>query len=484
MYLSELLNGIEYQGSIYDLEVQNISSDSRKISSDCVFVCMSSHENDGHDYAMTAVGKGAIAVVCERDLNLKSQIIVKNSRFAYAKMCQNFYGNPSDKIKLIGVTGTNGKTTVAGLIKHILTCMGIKCGLIGTIAYEIGDKIIPADKTTPDPLQLQSLLDDMVSAECEYCVMEVSSHALHQYRLGDCRFHTGIFTNLTPEHLDYHNDMENYYQSKKMLFDMTERAVVNIDDGYGKRLASEICCETTTISADSCDADFCADEIKLSSAAVEFLIAKGEVKSKVKFAMPGKHSVYNALTAAAVCIGTGICIEKVTGGLGRCKGIPGRSEVIYSSKVFTVIRDYAHTPDGLLNILSAIKEADSGRLVVLFGCGGDRDKSKRPAMGEITARYADFVIVTSDNPRTEDPDEIIADIVEGVKRGTAPYEIIPDRRQAITKAVKTAQKGDVILLAGKGHEDYQILGDSKIPFDEKEIVKEILLSSLQPSPSC
>lgn len=474
MWLYDLLNGVRYRGDIENKEISDVCSDSRKIKSGCVFVCIKGGSFDGHDYARTALENGAAVVVCERDLGLSDQIICDNTHLAYAVMCGNFFDNPGNQLRKIGVTGTNGKTTTTKIIKNILMNAGVKTGLIGTIQNEIGDEVIHASKTTPDAYELQSLFKDMVESGCDYVVMEVSSHALDQYRVGGVHFDIAVFTNLTQDHLDYHVTMENYYNAKKMLFDSADTAVINIDDDYGKRLIDEIDCRVYTYSAESSDADFYADNAVLTPDGVEFMLKSNDIMSKINFSMPGHFSVLNALAAAAAAIASGICVDKVVCSLNSEHGVKGRSEIIPTGRDFTVICDYAHTPDGLENILPSVRGYLKGRLITVFGCGGDRDRGKRPLMAAAAAKYSDYIIVTSDNPRSEDPMAIIEDIVKGFDGMDCKYEIVCDRKQAIFRAVKIARKDDIIVLAGKGHEDYQVLADRTIHLDEREIVAKAL----------
>lgn len=474
MNLKKLLNGLEYVGNIDDSEIIDITIDSRKVKKDFLFVCINGINVDGHNFYKQALEAGASYIITEKDLKIENQIIVKNSRIAYSLICANFFGNPEKKLKFIGITGTNGKTTTSILIKHILSSLGLKVGLIGTIQYEIGNNVIPSDKTTPDAYVLYSMFSKMLEADCEYVIMEVSSHALSQYRLGNINFDIAIFTNLTQDHLDYHNTMEQYFLDKKKLFDMAKTVVINIDDPYGKRIIEDLTCEVLTYSIKYNKSDFYATNINCHSNGVEFYLINNSISSKINFCMPGIYSVKNALAAAAACIKSGMCIEKVINGLNTCSGVKGRSEIIPTGKDFSVICDYAHTPDGLNNILPAIKEYTKGRLITLFGCGGDRDSKKRPLMGEIASKYSDFVIVTSDNPRTEDPDKIIYDILVGVKKHNVPYKAITDRKEAIFYAIKNAKPNDIIVLVGKGHEDYQVLCHDTVYCDERVIVKEAL----------
>ncbi|MEG1447965.1 MAG: UDP-N-acetylmuramoyl-L-alanyl-D-glutamate--2,6-diaminopimelate ligase, partial [Oscillospiraceae bacterium] len=376
--------------------------------------------------------------------------------------------------KLVGITGTNGKTTTTNIIKHILTENGNKVGLMGTIQNEIDDIVLPAKHTTPDAYALASMQDKMVRAGCKYAVMEVSSHALDQHRLASCFFEAGAFTNLTQDHLDYHKTMENYFEAKKKLFNMSKHSVINIDDEYGQKIANDLGSDAITFSVKDKTADFFADNIVIKADGSHFdLVAKGE-RHKIDFCMPGYFSVANALTAAAVCNSLGIEIEKVAKSLNSSKGVTGRTEVIKANTEFSIIRDYAHSPDGLLKIISSVREfSDGNRIVVLFGCAGNRDRTKRKTMAEIVARLSDFCILTSDNPRDEDEMQIINDAKIGFAQHETPYMIIPDRFEAIKWAIENCKKDDILILAGKGHEDYQVLDYGTIYFDEKEIVQRL-----------
>lgn len=475
MKLSELLKDIEYTGTYVDCDIADVSCDSRKLTPNSVFACIKGVQSDGHDFAQAALAKGVPCILCERDLGLSNQLLVQDTHFAFAKMCANFYGNPAKKLKLVGVTGTNGKTTVTSIIKRVLAGLGCKVGLIGTIQNEIGDLVIPTTKTTPDAGEFQKILSDMVEAGCEYVIIEVSSHALDQCRLADSHFEVAAFTNLTQDHLDYHKDMEDYFQAKAKLFDMCDKGVICIDDSYGRRLALEAHCSLRTFSAEDASASCFARNIEMDITGVRFEMVTGAVTSRMQFGTPGLFSVRNALCAALVCLDLGISLDSVVGGINACGHVKGRSEIIPTGRDFTVLCDYAHTPDGLVNILSSINEyKGKGRAVAVFGCGGDRDRKKRPIMGEVVAHNADLLIVTSDNPRTEDPDAIIDEIVAGIEPTGTPFIRITNRREAIHYAVQHAQPGDIILLAGKGHEDYQVLGTQKVHFDEREVVAEAL----------
>ncbi len=473
MKLSELLDGIELLQKTDDREIRAVVNDSRRVKEGDLFVCIAGTSSDGHNYAAAALEKGAAAVVCERDLGLPNQVLTEDTHRAYGKIAANFYGNPAKKLKLIGVTGTKGKTTVTSLIKAILTRTGKKVGLIGTIQNEIGDEVIHAENTTPDAMELESLYARMAEAGCEYCVMEVSSHALDQERIGDSWYQVAVFTNLSHEHLDYHKDMESYFLAKKKLFSRCDKAVVNLDDGYGRRIAEDCQCPVLTFSLDR-EAELKAFDLFCHPDSVDFRFSYQGVESRQHFAMPGAFSVRNVLAAMGACLQLGVCLETITGALAEVRGVRGRNEILTSGRDFTVICDYAHSPDSIENILGALKDTVKGRLVSLFGCGGDRDRTKRPLMGEAAAAHSDFVIVTSDNPRTEDPEAIIAEILPGVKGRGVPYIVIPNRREAIFYAIAHAEPGDTIVLCGKGHEDYQIIGHEKHHFDEREVVAEAL----------
>ena len=453
--------------------VRGITDDSRKVVAGDVFICVQGAHFDGHDKAAEALQKGACAVVAERDLGLPRQVLTENSRRCHARLCANWFGNPTKALKLIGVTGTNGKTTTTKVIQQVLTAAGHKVGLIGTNQNEIGGEVLPAGNTTPEPMELQGLFARMRDAGCDYVVMEVSSQALAQYRITDEEFVAAVFTNLTQDHLDYHNDMESYYQAKRLLFNMTRLAVINIDDPAGKRLLSEVACRAVTCSTHA-TADYFVVFVKNTAEGVRYWLRFGKKAYPVRFAMPGLFNVSNSMQAAAVCLELGLPPQEVFDALERCEGVKGRSEVIPTGRGFTVICDYAHTPDGLYNILPTVRSYTKGRLICLFGCGGDRDKTKRPLMGEAAAKLSDLVIVTSDNPRSEDPDAIIDDVMAGVSPYNTECVRITDRREAIFHAVSIARPGDTILLAGKGHEDYQVLKDGKIHFDEREIVAQAL----------
>ena len=459
--------------AVGDAEITSITDDTRKVADGSLFVCIKGAKFDGHDAARDMLEKGAAAVVCERDLGLGDrQILVGDTREMWGNICAAWFGHPERKMTLLGVTGTNGKTTTTSVIKHILMSAGYKTGLIGTIQNEIGDEVLHTENTTPLTYEFMEVLAKMADAGCKYVVMEVSSFGLCQKRIGPSHFRTAVFTNLTQDHLDYHKDMEDYYQAKKLLFGICDAAIINTDDDYGRRLYGEVSCERKSFSVRG-NADIYADGIKIKSTGSSFWYCCGDKSHLVKTRIPGLFNVSNLTAAIAVCLREGIPAETVISAIENYNGVKGRCEVIPTGRDFTVICDYAHTPDAIENILRSVKEYTEGRLICLFGCGGNRDAAKRPKMAKAAALYADRLVVTSDNPRNEDPEAIIKDILVGLEGTDVPYDVVVDRREAIYHALKIAQKGDIIVLAGKGHEDYQVLaGMKKIHFDEREIVAE------------
>ena len=459
--------------AIGDTEISSVTDDTRKVTEGSLFVCVKGGSFDGHTAAKEMLEKGAAAVVCERDLGLGDrQILTDNSRKLYGQICSAWFGHPERRMKMIGVTGTNGKTTITNVIKHILTKNGRKTGLVGTIQNEIGDEVLHTDNTTPMTYDFMQLLAKMADAGCEYVVMEVSSFGLCQYRIGASYFDVAVFTNLTHDHLDYHKDMEDYYQAKKMLFDICDTAIINADDDYGKRLYGEVSCKKLSFSVKE-NADYYADGIKIKSTGSSFWFCSGDKSHLIKTRMPGAFNVSNITAAIAACLEEGLSIDNIIPAIEEYNGVKGRCEVIPTGRDFTVICDYAHTPDAIENILRSVKEYTENDLICLFGCGGNRDAAKRPKMARAAAKYADKLIITSDNPRNEDPEAIIKDILAGIDNSPVNYDVVTDRREAIYHALKIAEKGDIIVLAGKGHEDYQILaGMEHIHFDEREVVAE------------
>ncbi len=478
MKISDVLKGLKVYDIYDDVQVEYITADSRKVTDGTVFVCIAGSHFDGHSVAAEMLEKGAVCVVCERDLGLKNQIIVDNTRAAMSIICANFFGNPASKLRLIGITGTNGKTTTAFLIKDMLEKLGKKTGLIGTVKNMAGDKEYPAALTTPESYELHSLLAEMVKEGCEYCVMEVSSQALAQYRVEGLRFAAGVFTNLTRDHLDYHGTFENYTQAKAMLFAVSDICILNIDDERAMAMMRNSDGRMVTYSVNQNESDYTAKFIRYKNDGIEYeLVTMGYVE-RVKVAIPGEFTVYNSMAAAVTLIELGFDFSEVLFALSLCKGVKGRIEVVPTDTPYTVIIDYAHTPDGLDNIISSLRKIAKGRIITVFGCGGDRDRTKRPLMGEIAAKLSDVVVVTSDNPRTEEPEAIINDILEGVRGNKTKKIVEVNRTKAIGLALNEANENDIILLAGKGHETYQIIGTEKNHYDEREIVKELLQKNM------
>lgn len=469
----KLKNLIDCNKTLGELEITGVTCDSRQVKERYAFVCIKGALSDGHNYAQTALEQGAAVVIAERDLGLKNQIVVENTHEEFARLSAKWFGNPSKKLKLIGVTGTNGKTSTTYMIKQILETLGHKVGLIGTIQNMIGDEVIPTSNTTPNAYDLNALFADMVEKGCDYAVMEVSSHALDQCRVHELDFEAAIFTNLTQDHLDYHITMENYLEAKKKLFRMCKIAIINSDDKYAEKIIEGLDCKVVTYSTGN-NSTYSAKGINYRPASVNYELLSANILQHIKVNTGGKFTVYNSLAALCCMIELGFDVKQSAEALKLLHGVKGRAEVVPTNRNFTVIIDYAHTPDGLKNILTTFKECKKNRLTVVFGCGGDRDKTKRPIMGNIASRFADNVIVTSDNPRTENPTAIIEDILEGLEGLPTPYKVIENRIEAIKYAIKTARPDDIIVLAGKGHETYQILSTGKIHLDEREIVAEAL----------
>lgn len=474
MKISELVGSFETDfKSDKDIEINSIAYDSRKVKKGDVFVCIKGYQTDGHNYVKSACENGAAVVVASDKVDVGVPVIyTPDTRKALALMSKAYFGNPLKGIKLIGVTGTNGKTTVTYLLKTILEKQNKKVGLIGTNQNMIGQRVIPTERTTPESYELYKLFYEMKSEGAEYIIMEVSSHALELERVCGCEFETAIFTNLTQDHLDFHGSMENYFCAKKKLFSMCKNAVINIDDEYGKRLCSE-CDNTITYSIDN-GSSLRASDIKIDASGICYRVEYKGKMYPVSVGIPGKFSVYNSLAAMGAGLTLEVSQEKCIEALKSAEGVKGRAEIVKTDTPYSVIIDYAHTPDGLENIISTVNEFKKGRVITLFGCGGDRDRTKRPKMGKAAGELSDFLIVTSDNPRSENPAAIIDDIMPGVIESGCEYVRIENRRDAIEYALKNAKKDDIIILAGKGHETYQILKDGTIHFDEREVVSQIL----------
>lgn len=468
------MNGVEVLGDT-QVRVTGITHDSRKVSRGDIYVCIQGFTVDGHDFAEKALEAGAVALVVQTFLPLSvSQLKVQDTRQAMGKIAAEVFGNPSRQLELVGVTGTNGKTTIIHLIERIARKNGRRTGLIGTLGARIADRVFPGNNTTPEATEVQRLLADMVSDGVETAVMEVSSHALDLGRVNGCAFNAGIFTNLSQDHMDYHKDISAYLEAKALLFSQMngERkgqfAVLNADDSVSYPfLKEQAACRVVTYGIDS-EADYQAKNIRLSEQGVEFDVLFQKDSAEVVYSTPGKFSVYNALAAFAWGIESGYPLKSVVEALAEIKGVPGRFESIRKGQPFLVIVDYAHTPDGLENVLKTAREITSGKLITVFGCGGDRDSKKRPLMAEAASRWSDEIVITSDNPRTEDPEKIIENILPGIKG--INFKVIQDRRSAIFDACSMAASGDTVMIAGKGHEDYQIIGTEKIHFDDREEV--------------
>ena len=485
MKLSEILNGInnlKAKGSI-DVEITKIAYDSRKVEPNTLFIAIKGFDSDGHDFISQAIEQGASAILLEdvekiKNISLPPDVtfvVCDNTRNALAISSCNFYGNPSRRLKVIGVTGTKGKTTTTYMIKKLLEAGGKKVGLIGTIENYIGeDSLGESTRTTPESLELQEMFAKMVSENVEFVVMEVSSQALKLGRVIGTNFDVGVYTNFSKEHISAkeHTDMEDYFNSKMKLFSMCQTAFVNIDDFRGARVKREAKAQVKTYGIDN-NCDLLAKDITITNIGVDFKARLGDKNERIKVDIPGRFSVYNSLAAISVAMFYGVDPEIIKTALETIK-IPGRSELVPNKKELSIMLDYAHSPESLQSILSAVKTYTKGRVIVVFGCGGDRDKGKRPLMGEIAGRIADYSIITSDNPRTEKPEDIIRDIEEGISKTKGKYEIIVDRNLAIEKAIKMANKKDIIILAGKGHETYQEINGTKYPYNEREIVKEII----------
>lgn len=477
MKLSALIDGLDYiqfQGDI-NLEIQKIDYDSRHVKQDGLFVCIQGFNTDGHQYIDQAIQSGAKAVLVSKEVKVPSNItiiLVKDTRHALAYVSDKFYNHPSSKLNVIGITGTKGKTTTTYMIKKILETYGQKVGLIGTIQNSIGNDVLPAERTTPESLELQGLFSEMTEKSVDSCVMEVSSHALELHRVSCTEFSIGIFTNLSRDHLDFHETFENYFKAKQKIFSLSKKGLLNLDCEYGKKLIGKLSCEYLTYSVEG-KADIVAQNIELHSEYVKFNVATPNGTSRMQVNIPGKFTIYNALAAIGAGILMNIPLEIMKEALQNVK-VPGRAEVFETGKEYTLMIDYAHTPDSLENILSTVKNYAKGRVVSVFGCGGDRDTTKRPIMGEISGQIADFTIITSDNPRSEEPMAIISQIEEGIKKTSGKYITIGDRKSAIRYSMEHALPEDSIVICGKGHETYQIFKDKTIDFDEREVVKDII----------
>lgn len=488
MKLTELISILDVSFAsplLEDFQINGISCNSKKVLNDFVFVAIEGAEEDGHRFIQEAVKKGARAVIVQdsyfsRQQN-KSQlpkeittIVVNDSRMALAKIAREFFGDPSRQIKVVGITGTNGKTTISYLIEAILKEAGFSPAVIGTIEYRFKDKAVPSLNTTPGPLEIQSILSGMLKDGADYVAMEVSSHALDQGRTEGLNFHSAIFTNITQDHLDYHKTKEDYFQAKAKLFrnlNSHSYAIINNDDRYASRLKKMTLVDKVTYAIKG-QADVFAQNIKFDARHTEFLLICRQANMLFKSNLIGCYNVYNILAAVAWAQRQGIDLPIIKSAIEKFYWVPGRLQRIDNDKGFLVFVDYAHTEDALNNVIMALRQLAPNKIIVVFGCGGQRDKTKRPKMGYAVTELADFAIITNDNPRQEDPEQIIEDIKKGIRKNN--YSVITDRREAIKRALFLAKKGDIILAAGKGHENYQILKDETVPFDDCKIIRECL----------
>lgn len=477
-YLIENLTTNEVKGTT-NVEIGKIEYDSKKIEKNDVFVAIKGYAQDGNDYITEAIDKGAICIIVENDVDTNlyegkdvTVIKVDNSRIALTVVSSTYYDNPSSKLKMIGITGTKGKTTTAYMIRDIMNASGKKTGMIGTVYNTYGNTQIESTRTSPESLELQKLLKDMVDAGMEYVVMEVSSHALALDRVYGIHFNVSVFTNLSEDHLDFHETMDNYLEAKKKLFDISDLALVNGDDIYASKLIKMLKCKHATFGLDNA-VNLTATDLRINADYVEFKMYINKMLETIHVNIPGKYTVYNSLAAIAVCSLFNCQMDAILLALANVK-VPGRSEIVPINKTFTVMIDYAHSPSSLEAILTAVKKHAKGRIICVFGCGGNRDIPKRAMMGEIAGRLADFTVITTDNPRNENPKSIMQNIEEGMKKTRGLYKCIENRKEAIKFAMRIAWKNDIIILAGKGHETYQILkNNKKIHFDEREVVKKL-----------
>ena len=473
MKLKELLQGIPVLETNADLQmnIETVAYDSRKVTEGSLFAAITGFASDGNRFIPMALEKGAAVVVtAKKPAADVPYVLVENDRYALAMIGTNFYGHPAKSMTMIGVTGTNGKTSVTLLLKHVLEkTLGAKVGLIGTMENLVGDEVIPTERTTPESFELQALFARMRDAGCTHVVMEVSSHALTLDRVGGVHFDVAAFTNLTEDHLDFHKTMDAYCDAKAELFSRCDAAVINVDDPYAPRMLEKAACPVTTYSLQ--EAALKAESLELHAEGIRFEAVQGEKKVAVSLGIPGRFTVYNALAVLGIATALHISLEDAAEALITAKGVKGRIEVVPTPGMpYSVLIDYAHTPDGLENVLTSVKYFCKGRVIAVFGCGGDRDPIKRPIMGRIGVTESDFAVITSDNPRTEEPLAIIEDIMKGVSEEMGPYIVVPERRNAIRYAMDIAEKDDIIVLAGKGHETYQEINGVKYHLDEREEV--------------
>ena len=478
MKLRELIKNLSIieMNADAELEISGVSYDSRKTEKGDMFVAIRGFEADGHKFIPKAVENGAAVILCEEKPSCDiPYVLVSDSRYGLAIVSRDFFGDPASEMTMIGITGTSGKTSSSYLIKHMLESkLDAKVGLIGTNGNMIGDEFLHTEHTTPESYELHELFRHMADSGCTHVVMEVSSHSLTLERVAGIHFDVALYTNLSQDHLDFHGTMEEYAAAKRKLFSMCSLGCFNLDDAWADFMRDGASCRTMTFSTEKNEADLVAKDIRLTADGVRFASVSGDEISITKLGIPGMFSVYNALGTMSVGLALGLSLADCSDAMSSAKGVKGRLEIVPTGRDFSVVIDYSHKPDALEKVLKTLKPVTRGRLIALFGCGGDRDKLKRPIMGRIAADNADLVVVTSDNPRTEDPDEIIREIVAGMKDKRTPTKVICDRREAIAWAIDNAAPGDVLLLAGKGHEDYQVVGHEKHHMDEREIVADCL----------
>lgn len=478
MKLRELIKNLSIieMNADAEREISGVSYDSRKTEKGDMFVAIRGFEADGHKFIPKAAENGAAVILCEEKPSCDiPYVLVSDSRYGLAIVSRDFFGDPASEMTMIGITGTSGKTSSSYLIKHMLESkLDAKVGLIGTNGNMIGDELLHTEHTTPESYELHKLFRHMADSGCTHVVMEVSSHSLTLERVAGIHFDVALYTNLSQDHLDFHGTMEEYAAAKRKLFSMCSLGCFNLDDAWADFMRDGASCRTMTFSTEKNEADLVAKDIRLTADGVRFASVSGDEISMTKLGIPGMFSVYNALGTMSVGLALGLSLADCSDAMSSAKGVKGRLEIVPTGRDFSVVIDYSHKPDALEKVLKTLKPVTRGRLIALFGCGGDRDKLKRPIMGRIAADNADLVVVTSDNPRTEDPDEIIREIVAGMKDKRTPTKVICDRREAIAWAIDNAAPGDVLLLAGKGHEDYQVVGHEKHHMDEREIVSDCL----------
>jgi UDP-N-acetylmuramoyl-L-alanyl-D-glutamate--2,6-diaminopimelate ligase len=481
----EHIPGINPKGNL-DAPLRGISHDSRLVEKGYLFVAIKGEKADGAHFVKQAVDRGAVAVASEKPIRSEQQIpniVVPNARIFLAEVSRIFYEDPASKLKLVGITGTNGKTTTAWLMESIYRHAELHSCLAGTLGMQIGPRIFPSERTTPEASDLMRFLYQALKEGCTHGVMEVSSHSLALKRVFGTKFIVGVFMNLTRDHLDFHKDMETYFQAKKLFFSSENRngiesAVINTDDPFGKRLENEVDCPVMRFGFRK-PAEIRVLEYKSRTDGMDLDLGTPEGPIRLHSDLIGHPNAYNIMAATGSALCLGIEIEKIQRGIEALKNVPGRLELVDAGQDFTVIVDYAHSPDALENLLKTVSRLPHARVITVFGCGGDRDRTKRPIMGKIAINLSDLVLATSDNPRSEDPLDILAEIEPGLKSGSAQYEIIPDRQRAIHRAISIAHKGDIVVIAGKGHEDYQIIGNRVIPFDDRKQARELIEKRLE-----